>query len=143
MQINLRKAANQGPQTLTLTLNERLPSYIQPPVGMACTYTIEARDNYYLVDLTVSGEVTVTCQRCLKPFIYHYTNPITIAVCGSETVAEKLLTAYESIVATDNQIDLNNVIIDELHLSCPESHEDSADCDPEIAAYIHAEKQDS
>ncbi|KTD49358.1 metal-binding protein [Legionella rubrilucens] len=141
MQINLRKAVNQGPQHLSLTLTERLPYYIEPPVHLECGYAVERKDNYYLVNLNVRGDLTITCQRCLKPFAHAYANHLELAVCGSEEAAEKLLTTYEAIVALDNQIDLEGLITDELHLYSPQSHEDPNECDPEIAAYIHAERQ--
>ncbi|KTC98131.1 YceD family protein [Legionella erythra] len=140
MHIHIRKAVNQGPQQISLTLTERLPYFVQPPAHLKCDYRVENKDHYYLLTMTVSGELTVSCQRCLKPFPYPYSNRLELAVCGSEEAAEKLLANYETIVAADNQLDLADLITDELHLYCQESHENPDDCDPEIATYIHGER---
>lgn len=136
MRINLKLAAASTPPQLTLEINQRLPSYLKPPCILQCQYHVEKRDNYYLLTLNVSGELTVTCQRCLQEFTYPYSNETQIAICSSEQQADELMAYYECLVSAIPEVDIDELVTDELHLYVPESHSDTTLCDPTIAAFI-------
>lgn len=128
----LQELAEQEPQHRHITLSERLPSFILAPCALDVKYQVETKDNFYLINLVVSGDLTVVCQRCMQEFHLNYKNATTIAVARSEERAEQLLELYECIVASNWQVSLEDIIIDELYLYAPQFHEDFNDCDDEI-----------
>lgn len=135
MLINLRSTALQPPQNLVIELNQRLPDPIKAPCTLNCRYAVSPYDNYYLLDLEVSGLLSISCQRCLEAFDYEYVNQTQVAVCHSESEADQLMSLYECIVA-EIDIDLADILTDELHLYAPKQHEDIAFCNPEMIAQI-------
>ena len=92
--------------------------------------------------MEVSGELTVQCQRCIQEFNLKYNNSTTIAVTRNDERAEQLLEHYECIVSTNYQVNLEDLIIDELHLYVPQFHEETRDCDEEVNQFL-TEKTES
>jgi uncharacterized protein len=134
--LHLQEMAKQGQQVKLLSIKERLPSFLVALCQLTATYHIEAKGDYYLVHLRIVGDLKVTCQRCMKEFNSSYDNPTTIAVCRNDERAEQLLELYECIVSSNWQVDLEELVIDELHLYAPQFHPDINDCDSEINQYI-------
>lgn len=130
--LHLQEMAKHGQQVQTLVLAERLPVFIVGPCQITATYTIEAKDDYYLIHLATDGELTVICQRCMQEFSCPYTNQTVIAVCRNDERAEQLLEFYECFVSSNWQVDLSALVIDELHLYAPQFHAEIEDCDREI-----------
>ncbi|KTD50739.1 YceD family protein [Legionella quateirensis] len=130
--LHLQDMAKQGQQTQKLTVTERLPSFINGPCQLTVTYSIEAKDDYYLIHMQTAGELVIVCQRCLCEFSSQYANQTTIAVCRSEERAEQILELYECIVSSNWQVDLVELVIDELHLYAPQFHAEIEDCGSEI-----------
>ncbi|WED44212.1 YceD family protein [Legionella cardiaca] len=140
MLINLKSmAASAEPGHVKLELLERLPIHVKSPCVVNCKYTVEKLNNYYLLNLVVDSTLTIICQRCLKEFNYQYINTTALAVCYSDEMAEKLMEQYECIIAKDNQVDLNELVTDELHLYSPEAHPEITYCDSEINRFIVAD----
>ncbi len=115
-----------GPRSVEIT--ERLPSYISKVWDVEFYYTVERLKDYYLLILDVSAYVRIECQRCMNDFDYHYKNINKIAVCKSEEIAERVMALYEPLVSQTNEVDLVEIITDDLHLFCPENHEDVDKC---------------
>lgn len=137
MLINLKSsAANDGQECVKLVLNERLPEHVNAPCELACQFSVEYLDNYYLVHLNVDARLRITCQRCLKEFKHDYKNQTALAICYSDERAEKLMEQYECIVSAHNEVDLKELLTDELHLYSPAFHRDLKDCDTEISRFI-------
>ena len=134
--LHLPDMAKQGHQVKLLTIDDRLPSFLRAPCHLSVTYSIEANDDFYLLHLRVLGELNSICQRCLQEFHFSYDNPTNIAVCRSDERAEQLLEQYECVVSTNFQVDLEELIIDELHLYAPQVHPLVKDCDSEINKFI-------
>lgn len=80
----------------------------------------------------------LTCQRCLGEFSYHYSNLTEVAVCDSDETAEKMMNQYDCLVST-NQVDLQEIVTDELHLYAPEFHFDLNECDHGVDKFISIE----
>lgn len=142
MKICLKNAAQQNASPPTrLQLLDRLPERVHYPSEVTFAYNVSSQDSYYLLTLEVRADLTVTCQRCLQPFQNDYCNQTTLAVCTNEQIAERLMEQWECIVASDNEIDLVEILTDELHLYAPEKHENYADCNGEMRQWI-ADKEE-
>lgn len=128
----LQELAKHGSQNQQLTLKERLPSFLASPCHVNVTFQVEPKEDFYLINLEVSGELVVTCQRCMNEFNLMYNNPTTIAVTRNDERAEQLLEHYECIVSMNYQVNLDDLIIDELHLYVPQFHEETKDCDGDV-----------
>ena len=129
-------AKQAGFHRLVVPLHERLPERVVGSCVLACTLCVERAGHYYLVTLDVSGDVTLTCQRCLHDFPYSYKNLTKLAVCTNDATAESLMEHHECFVAPDGQMDLIDVLTDELHLFAPEKHPNTDDCDVNINQWL-------
>ncbi len=137
MKICLKTYAKQaGSQTVVVRVQDRKPDSISSEVELTCVFNVEARSNYYLLTLDVSGPIVVACRRCLGDFEHAYQNHTQLAICANEEMAETLMASYECIVVNNFQIDLIDIVADELHLFVPEKHSDIAECDREISGLI-------
>ncbi len=134
--LHLPELVKQGQHVKLLTVNERLPVFLIAPCQLTVSYHVEAKDDYYLIHLKVSGNVTSVCQRCMQEFPTSYENHTIIAVCRSDERAEQLLELYECIVSSNWQVDLGELVVDELHLYAPQFHPDINDCDSEINQFL-------
>ncbi|MFI4919819.1 MAG: YceD family protein [Legionellales bacterium] len=128
----LQELVKQEQQTQKITIIERLPLFLSTPCLLDVTYRVVLQDDYYLIHLGVTGTLHVVCQRCMNEFIHSYENHTVIAVCRSDERAERLLEHYECIVSSSWQVDLEALIIDELHLYAPQFHPNLDDCGDEI-----------
>lgn len=129
MKLNIQKCQLQekkGPFQAVIT--ERLPFYVKKADISSFYYTTQMFKEYYLLTLEVSAELKIECQRCMHDFDYKYNNINNLAVCRSEEIAEKLMTEYEPLVSMTNEIDLIEIITDDLHLFCPEIHDNLDAC---------------
>lgn len=130
MKISLHKYIEKGVNgPFNIIIDKRLPVFIPDALELTCYFSVLKYKDYYVLDLEVFGDVNIVCQRCLQTFIHSYKNKLGIAVCTSDAKAEELMSSsYECIVASDNTIDLVEVLTDELHLFCPEKHINITDC---------------
>ncbi len=132
----LRELAQQGMQQKCVIIEERLPAFLASPCQLNVTYQVEDKRNHYLINLTVEGQLTVSCQRCMQEFELPYSNATVIAVARSDERAEQLLEHYESMVSSNGKVSLEELISDELHLYVPQFHEEIKDCDQEINQFL-------
>ncbi len=138
----LQELAKQGLQSKQIKLDERLPSFLVAPCDLIINYKTEPKEDFYLIHIEVSGELTIICQRCLNEFKLQYNNPTTIAVARNDARAEQLLEHYECIVSPNFQVSIDDLVIDELHLYVPQFHEETKDCSEEINQFL-TEKTES
>ncbi|KGP63923.1 metal-binding protein [Legionella norrlandica] len=139
--IHLQELAKQGQQESEVALSERLPSFIRPVCHLKAIYHVEAKEDVYLIHLNVQGNLSIICQRCMDDFTVGYENSTVIAVCRNDERAEQLLSQYECVVSSNWQVDLNELIIDELHLYAPQFHSDFNECNSEINEILTGEKE--
>lgn len=130
--LHLQEMVKQGSQNKTIMLQERLPNFITAPCHLHVTYQVEAKEDFYLISLHVTGELPLQCQRCLDEFNFPYDNKTVVAVCRNDERAEQILEHYECIVSANLQVNLEDVLIDELHLYAPQFHAEMSDCSNEI-----------
>lgn len=132
----LQELAKQGPQQKYITVSARLPTFIGAPCALNVKYWVEAHEDSYFIHLEVQGELTVVCQRCMQDFTLNYKNPTTIAVARSDQRAEQLLEQHECIVSSNWQVNLEDLVVDDLHLYVPQAHNEIEDCDQEINQFL-------
>lgn len=130
--LHLQDLVKQSERTAMVMLNERLPLFFNAPCNLEVTYHVDSKDDYFLINLKVHGELNLICQRCMQEFQYPYDNSTEVAVCRNDKRAEELLEFYECIVAPTLQVSLEELIIDEMHLYAPQFHPDMNDCGSEI-----------
>lgn len=128
----LQELSKQGLQKQTITLSERLPKFLMGPCQLETGYEVKALEDFYLIHLHVKGLLSLQCQRCLDEFDFPYDNQTVIAVCHNDERAEQILDRYESVVSSNYQLSLEEVLIDELHLYLPQFHLKTSDCSSEI-----------
>lgn len=121
MNICLKTYAKQTqPTSLTVVLNERLPTWVQAPCKMDCTFQVKSVSDYYVLNLALKGTLSITCQRCLSVVEYPYTQSIELALCRTEEKADQLMSSLDCVVIAHEQANLEDLLTDELHLSTPE-----------------------
>lgn len=139
----LKEIAKQDQQFKMVTVTERFPQFIVAPCDLNVMYQVEAKDDFYLVHLHASGMLHLQCQRCLDVFNYLYNNKTVIAVCRDDARAEQILERYECIVSPNFQINLDDLVIDELHLYAPQVHPEIIDCSSEINQFLTEKNEPS
>ena len=117
-----------NPSAIELMIQHRLPEWLQPPCRVHCTFLITSISDYYLLTLTITGTLSVTCQRCLEDVNFKYYNSIEIALCRSDERAEALMSSYDCMVVVGDFLDLEAVVVDELHLSLPQIPHGKPEC---------------
>ena len=123
-------------QRQDILLEQRLPVFIKVPCQVACHYQLQKEAGYFLLHMQVRGVLTIVCQRCLGEFIHDYSNATVIALCFLEETADKLMSAYECSVIENGEVDLNDLVLDELHLYAPQKHADVSHCCPLATNYL-------
>lgn len=117
-------AKQMHPMQTSLQLNERLPYYIHSPCTVDCEVTVRQEHRYYHLNLKISGQFTISCQRCAKDFPFAYEHSSELAVCVDDDTANRMMIRMDSIVHPEDDLDLIAIVTDDLHLFCPEKHED-------------------
>ena len=136
MLLNLKIVNTIHEQQHRVVLTDRLPFFIEAPCEIACHYRLQQEKGYYLLFMEISGQLASVCQRCLARFVDTYTHSAIIALCDTEEIAANLMSEYECVVATNGKVDLDDLILDELHLSAPQKHLDPTQCDPLAMDYL-------
>ena len=140
MKICLKTLVREGgDKQVVIDIHKRLPSYIIADCHFACHIKASYCDGYYLLEISSQGILQIECQRCLQPFPYNFEHKSVLAACTDEVAAENLLGEYETIVANNHFIDLNDIITDDIYLTAPEKHINSQDCDDEIQLYFRSQ----
>ena len=136
MIFNCSELAKCGAQKDEIILEERLPPFIKAPCVVKVTYSVEMKDDFYLLHLQTDGDLEVSCQRCMDDFKLAYKNTTILAICRSEARAEQLLEHYECIVSSNWQIDLDGVLTDEIYLYVPQYHAEAKECNPIVTKIL-------
>lgn len=134
--LNIQELGKQSQHTQPLVIKDRLPPFLEGECNLSVSYHAVATDDFYVLNLDVSGPLTVTCQRCLDPFSIDYKNVTAVAVCRTEERAEQLLEEYECIVSSNWKISIEDIVCDELHLYVPEFHQEIIHCDTKLNQFL-------
>ena len=130
MKIDIKKKLNlaEKPQEKIL-MDDRLPAHVARPFELFFNYEVQSKGEFYLLKLHEKAEVPIYCQRCMQEFICDYDLDTELAICPNEQIAEKYHALYDVIVASDDIVDFNEILIDNLHLFSPQFHKNIGDCD--------------
>ena len=126
MKFNLNYPSND---TLTINLtDDRLPVQVETLGPITCQYELKPCGDYYQLTLITSCQLTLYCQRCMKPYDYHYENTTKIGLCDDDVVAERIMDTVDPVVLSTQDIPFESLLIDELILYMPSFHEDEGQC---------------
>jgi len=130
MLINLKTCAySSDAQTISISIQERLPDNVSEASHMTCKYTVKDEQTYHLLVLDVRAELTMLCQRCLHTYKFDYIHQTVLAVCATDELADRLMSSYDTITVEKQEVDLLMVLTDDLHLNTPLNHPNREDCD--------------
>lgn len=133
----MENLAKKGEKTqVALNITERLPAHISPPCLVSLTFSLQKQDDYFLLALKTEASLNIICQRCAETFQIPYQNETELAICDNEVRAESLLPFYECMVSGKDELELEAIIADELHLYSPQFHPDTENCDKIVQQYI-------
>ena len=122
-------ATQTAPLQVELVVQDRLPFFVQGECKLNCEFQVTKESNYYLLSSKVQGSIPIQCQFCLDEFQYAYHHQHDLAICLDDRSAEKVMAALDCTVQSTDEVDLLAIVTDDLHLFCPQRHEDSQDCD--------------
>lgn len=100
---------------------ERLKDTLLDDTGTTVYELFFAKDKrgYATITGEFSVNLTLLCQRCLKPFELPVSNQISIGIVKDQVEAEELPPEYDPLVVTDNPVSLLALIEDEVLLNLP------------------------
>jgi uncharacterized protein len=89
----------------------------------------------------LAGTLQLQCQRCMEPLAFEITNKIALAIVHTEEEADELPEGYDSIVANDGILLIQDVVEDELIVSLPVvPMHDLKDCKVTLPLIIESEQ---
>ncbi len=139
--LDVRKAAARGVIVSGALDPQQLPRFRQllaEDRGNIAAELAFSRDeeNRFLVQLKVTAEVWVVCQRCLRPMPLAVAADNTLAVVWSDEQAAQLPRYLEPLVAGEEDCSLWDIVEDELILALPAfSYHDTDECKEILAAF--------
>jgi len=83
----------------------------------------------------IQTDVTVTCQRCLKPMDYALEADVMLGIIKHRDQADKLPDCYEPLLIEMDEVSLRDIVEDELILAMPVTPMHDKDECQSIAAY--------
>lgn len=130
MIICLKSVAKQSAPMMTdVTLTDRLPFWIKDTPTLVCRYRVDDCGDYDRLTVETTGQLLITCQRCLAPVEHAYQHVSELLVCRTEEDADRLMAMGECIVSQEGMVDLNEILTDDLYLYSPEKPHETAKCD--------------
>ena len=123
---------------IKVIVTERLPAHLNGPCALDCELQVKSEKDHYVVTLNSSARLSVTCQRCLGVFDYTHSQRTRLAACRDDMIASMLMARFEDVVVIEDELDLQHIITDELHLRVPERHDCLIDCDQDSLLLFRA-----
>ena len=114
-----KEATLQG--TLTFKQLPRIRDQLYDSEGEVAVTLHFGKDhkNFYYIKGTISTELSLHCQRCLKPVIYKITSDFCLSPIANDKSAELLPSHYEPIMMVDKTLQIADLIEDEIILNLP------------------------
>ena len=130
MKIDLKKKTllNRS-DPFKVIISDRLPSHLPEAVELTCCYEVKQEGRVLILKLMQHGVIKTVCQRCLTSFDSDFKLETEIEVCSSDEIAREYQELYDVIVAADNQIELNDILVDNLYLFSENLHDNLELCD--------------
>ncbi len=103
-----------------------------------CRVELEKSETMLQLDIEITGEVQVECDRCLDPcwIEIEYSNPLVVKFTNDEQLAQEF--DGEVMWTTSDQLDLSHYIYESIILSLPYQrvHQDESECNAEVTSYL-------
>ncbi|MEH6582155.1 MAG: YceD family protein [Halioglobus sp.] len=137
--LDVRKAATRGVSvsgTLKPLELQRFRELLAEDVGTLLATLTFSRDeeNRYLIEVSVSADVSVTCQRCLEPMPLRLQTDNQLAVVWDDEYARQLPRSLDALIVADEPCNLWAVVEEELILGMPAfSYHEAEDCNKILA----------
>lgn len=134
-QADLRKLADRQAHFKVHLSVEQLPRFAGAVVEGAGVVDADLQlgmDEQYnrVLQGKVSCETQVVCQRCMEPMAITVSSQVWLGIVRDDIEARNLPKVMDPlVVAEDEQVDLNEILVDELLLAMPfVSYHDPAEC---------------
>lgn len=107
--------------------------------------TMDDQDPLVVVDLDLRTEVSLMCQRSLKPFRQTIASKSQVVLVVDEAQAEELAEDYEPFACKDVELDLHALLAEELLLALPlvAINPDAEELHPERDQHAEAGDEDN
>lgn len=149
--LDVRKAATRG-VTVTGALKpvnlQRVRDLLATDEGLMQVTLAFSKDeeNRYLIQVSVTADVAMTCQRCLEPMPVHLETDNLLAVVWNDEYASELPRYLEALIVAEEPCNLWELVEDELMLGMPAfSYHPQSDCNEilnEISKPLPGEPED-
>ena len=132
--LDVRKAATRGVSvsgTLKPLNLQRFRDILATDEGrMQATLAFSKdEENRYLIQVSVSADVSITCQRCLEPMPVHLETDNLLAVVWDDEYASELPRSLEPLIVAEEPCNLWELVEEELILGMPAfSYHAAQDC---------------
>ncbi len=83
------------------------------------TVSFERDRGLAVVELAVEAQVSLTCQRCLRPMTWPVAGRARIAIVGDAAAAEGVAPELETVIAPGGQVTVGELVEEELLLALP------------------------
>ncbi|NBX84093.1 MAG: metal-binding protein [Gammaproteobacteria bacterium] len=129
MKIDMRKKVNNDKNhDIKVILEDRLPSFVIEPIEMTFSYEVEKEGPLNLLTIHEKAYPKIQCQRCMEECSQPFEHTSQIAICSSDEIAQQYQSSYDLIVASDFILEINDILIDDLHLYLPNFHKKIDQC---------------
>ncbi len=139
--LDVRKAAVRG-ATISGVVNplklRRFRELLADDAGEVRVALAFSRDeeNRYLVSVTITAEVSVTCQRCLEPMVCRLEGENTLAIVWTDEQAAQLPRHLDPLIVPEEGCNLWELVEEELILLLPAfSYHDTEECRKKLADF--------
>ncbi|MEN9705901.1 MAG: hypothetical protein RLZZ393_1780 [Pseudomonadota bacterium] len=116
---------------IPLSRMARLVGELAAPAGMASGIVRFSRQRGFPVaEVQVAADVTVVCQRCLKPMVAHLGAGSRVFLPTSEAAVERVPDDAELMLAPEGRLRLGELVEEDLLLALPFAplHDEESDC---------------
>jgi uncharacterized protein len=115
----------------------RVPLHVQARFGV--------EQGRWVAHVALSGELQMTCQRCMRPMRWPVDTQSPVLLIESESQAEGAPLEWETFLASEGKVSLAALAAEELLLGLPivPLHADSADCTASVPAAQETVKSDA
>ena len=99
---------------------ERISDRLTSTDGDICVdLTFDMKDGQGVVEGRMTGELSLTCQRCAETMILSVDNDIRLGLVESEQEIEGLMSGYEPLMISEDPLLVRDLIEDEILLLLP------------------------
>jgi uncharacterized protein len=146
--LDVRKAAVRGVSVSGVLKPldlQRLREILAQDTGSLQATLAFSRDeeNRYLIEVSVTADLSITCQRCLEPMPVHVETENLIAVVWDDEYASQLPRSLEPLIVQEGPCNIWELVEDEVMLGLPTfSYHEAKDCNKILAGILQSLPED-